>query len=180
MKLMRSALCCLLLSVPFGLHAQAQGGRNTLDSIRGFVQGFYDWYVPKSLNESAGPAWNLAVKIKNSVFSPQLAQALREDSAAQAKAEGEIVGLDFDPFLNSQDPGRHYRVGKITQQGESYWVDVHSVSSGKMSVKPSVVAEVVQKNGQRHFVDFHYSNGHHLLRVLKELKDSREKPAPQG
>ena len=180
MKLMRIAHCSLLLLLPLGFHAQAQGGQTAVDSARGFVQGFYDWYVPKTLNDSAGPAWNLAIKVKRSVFSPQLAQALKEDSAAQAKAEGEIVGLDFDPFLNSQDPGRHYRVGKITQKGESYWVDVHSVSPGKLSLKPSIVAEVVQKNGQWCFVDFHYLNGHDLLGVLKELKESRAKPAPQG
>lgn len=151
-----------------------------MDSVRRFVQEFYDWYVPKTLNDNSSPAWNFAINIKRSVFSPQLAQALQDDSAAQAKADGEVVGLDFDPFLNSQDPGLHYKVGMITQKGKSYWVDVHSVSAGKLSVKPRIVAEVVRKNGQWCLVDFHYSNGHNLLGVLKELKESRANPTPQS
>jgi hypothetical protein len=38
-------------------------------------------------------------------FSPELASKLKEDLAAQEKSPGEIVGLDFDPFLNAQDVG---------------------------------------------------------------------------
>lgn len=177
-KTVTVAYCSLLLSLPPLLHAQAQTGQPAVESIREFVQGFYDWYVPKALHDTAGPAWNLALKAKPSAFSPQLAQALQEDSAAQAKADGEIEGLDFDPFLDSQDPGRHYRVGRVIQKANSYWVDVHLVSSGKMHPKPSVIAEVAQKSGQWQFVDFHYSNGGHLLAVLKELKKSREKALP--
>ncbi|WP_159082166.1 hypothetical protein [Rhodanobacter thiooxydans] len=127
------------------------------------------------------PAWSLALKARGSVFSHQLAKALEEDSAAQTRAEGEIVGLDFDPFLNSQDPGQHYKVGRITQKGDSYWVDIHDASSsGWLHEKPGVIAEVVRKNGQWHFVNFHYSNGRDLLDALKELKASRGKPSSQA
>jgi len=178
MKFIKVAFYCLVLALPYSTHAQAKSGQATLESLHGFVQNFYDWYVPNALSDSADSAWNLALKVKGSVFSHQLARALREDSAAQAEAEGEIVGLDFDPFLNSQDPGEHYKVGRITQKDDSYWVDIHSVSSsGRVYEKPSVVAEVVRKNGQWHFVNFHYSSGNDLLGVLKELKESREKPS---
>jgi hypothetical protein len=164
----------LLLVLPYSLQAQAQGSKEVPQSLRGFVQGFYDWYVPKALSDDSNPAWNVALKTRGRCFSSELALKLREDSAAQAKAEGEIVGLDFDPFLGSQDPGKHYEVSKIAQKDESYWVDIHSVSSGKRQEKPSVIAEVVQKNGQWLFVNFHYPDGRDLLGILKSLRESRE------
>ena len=39
-----------------------------------------------------------------------------------------------------------------------------------------VTAEVTGKNGQWHFVNFVYPDGHNLLGVLKALKDERDKP----
>jgi len=178
MTLIRFSFWCFLTLLPVGLAAQVHGSRMTQESVRGFVQAFYDWYVPKALSDGTGPAWNLAIKSKASLFDPQLARALKEDLEAQSRAEGEIVGLDFDPFLDTQDPAGHYKLGKITLKGGSYWVDVHRVSSGKMSVQPCVVAQVVQKEGRWYFVDFHYSSGRDLLVILKELKESREKPSP--
>ena len=180
MRHSRIAVCCLLfLVLPCLLRAQAKSGREVPESLRGFVQGFYDWYVPKALGENVGPAWNLALKAKSSAFSSQLVRALREDSAAQAKAEGEIVGLDFDPFLNSQDPSNRYQVGKITPKGETYQVEIYGVGSGSKHEKPDVIAEVAQKNGQWFFVNFDYPEGRNLLAVLKSLRESRQKP-PKG
>ena len=157
----------------YSSRAQVKSGQEVTESLRGFVQDFYDWYVPKALSDNVGPAWNLALQTKSSAFSLQLVQSLREDSAAQTKAKKQIVGLDFDPFLNSQDPGEHYEVGKIRQQGESYWVDIHSVWSGKKEKNPSVVAELIPKNGSWIFVNFHYQEGGDLLAILKKLRESR-------
>jgi hypothetical protein len=169
-----------VLTLAHSLHAQAKNDQHVQESLRVFVQSFYDWYAPKALGSNSGPAWNNALRTKEGYFSPGLALKLRNDADAQAKAEGEIVGLDFDPFLNGQDPGEHYEVGKIVQRGESYWVDIHSVSSGKMSEKPTVIAEVVQRNDQWRFVNFHYLNGRDLLGVLKALKENREQPPSKG
>src|SRR5207253_10846874 len=83
------------------------------------VQGFYDWYAPKAVSTTVGFACDLAIAYRSSDFSPQLVQELREDSAAQANVEGVIAGLDFDPFLDSQDPGERYEVGTIAQKGSS-------------------------------------------------------------
>jgi hypothetical protein len=177
MKIIKLLFCCFLLALPFSLKAQSGSEANAPDSIKKFVQGFYDWYVPKALSSRSTSAWSTAVKEKGSCFSPELGRKLREDSAAQAKAEGEIVGLDFDPFLNSQDPGRHYSVGKVVPKGSSYLVEVHRVVSGKPEEKLTATAEVTGKNGQWYFVNFIYSNGHNLLGVLKALKDDRNKPA---
>lgn len=176
MKSLRAIFYCLLLAMPLSLLARTSGDRDTPEVLRKFVQSFYDWYVPKALGRNSGPAWNIALKARVSDFSPELALRLREDSEAQAKAEGEIAGLDFDPFLNSQDPRNRYKVGRITNRGENYWVDIYCVLSGKASEKPIVIAEVSRRNGQLRFVDFRYPNGQDLLGVLRSLRESREKP----
>jgi hypothetical protein len=181
MRFMRFALCCLLVALPYTLQANVKSSQEAqTESLRGFVQEFYDWYVPKALSDNSGPAWIIALKTKRHWFSSALASNLREDADAQAKAEGEIVGLDFDPFLNSQDPGNHYEVGKITQKGQKYLVDIYIVSSGKRREKPAVIAEVAQQNGQWLFVNFHYPDNRDLLGVLKLLRESHEKPPSQG
>jgi hypothetical protein len=177
MKIINLLFCCLLFALPFSVKAQSESEANASDSVRKFVQGFYDWYVPKALNGNSAPAWSTAVKEKGSYFSPELGRKLREDSEAQAKDEGEIVGLDFDPFLNGQDPGRRYGVGKVVPKGSSYLVEVHRVVSGKPEEKPTAAAEVAGKNGQWYFVNFLYPDGHDLLGILKALKDDRDKPA---
>jgi hypothetical protein len=177
MKFSKFIVCCFLfLALPYALNAQAKDAQKTPASLRGFVQGFYDWYVPKALGDNAGPAWDLVLRSRSSDLSPQLVQALREDLTAQAKAKGEIVGLDFDPFLNSQDPGERYEVGTITPKDGGYRVEIHGVWSGKKHEKTDVVAVVVQKNGRWLFVNFDYPEGRDLLAVLKSLRESRQKP----
>ena len=177
MKIIKLMFCCLLLALPFSVKAQSGSETNASDSVKKFVQGFYDWYVPKALSSRSAPAWSAAIKEKGSCLSPVLGRKLREDSEAQAKAEGEIVGLDFDPFLNGQDPGRHYSVGNVVPKGESYLVEVHHVIAGKPEEKTTLTAEVTGKNGQWYFVNFIYPDGHNLLGVLKALKTDRDKPA---
>jgi hypothetical protein len=177
MKIITLLFCCFLLTLPFSVQAQSGNGVNASDSVKVFVQGFYDWYVPKALSSHSTTAWSTAVKEKGSCFSPELGRKLREDSEAQAKDEGEIVGLDFDPFLNSQDPGRRYSVGKVVPKGDSYLVEVHRIIPGKPEAKLTATAEVTGKNGQWHLVNFIYPGGHNLLGVLKALKDDRDKPA---
>lgn len=163
----------LAISCPL---AQGTSPQDVQKSCRDFVQGFYDWYVPKALRETKVPASDLAVEYKGSVFSPELLQALREDSDVRAKAAaGQIVSLDFDPFLYSQDPSERYVAGGITVKGDRYWVEVYSVSSGKKSPKPVVVPELTLKAGRWIFVNFHYGNSkdsgfENLVSLLKNLR----------
>jgi hypothetical protein len=143
-------------------------------SCRDFVQGFYDWYVPKALKVNVRPA-NLVLKYKSSAFSPELVRALQEDSEAQAKSPHQLVGLDFDPFLNSQDPSQRYVVGNVTVKGDRYWVEVYSITLGKRSPKPDVVPELMLKDGQWIFMNFHYgkserSADENLVSTLKALR----------
>lgn len=167
--------CSLVLISPSPLRAQDNNNQAAVESLRGFVQNFYDWYVPKALKAKApGPAWAIAVKDKKSAFTPQLSQALKDDSDAQDKSPGEIVGLDFDPFLNSQDPAHHYQVGDVVLKGETYWINIHRVSGAKKRVKPDIVAELMYKDGNCMFVNFHYKDGGNLVTILNALRAERK------
>ncbi|MFZ0820466.1 MAG: carboxypeptidase regulatory-like domain-containing protein [Candidatus Acidiferrales bacterium] len=155
--------------------AQAQNPQEAPASLANFVQEFYDWYVPIALRDNAKPSMEIALKEKPAAFGPELFRALKEDSEAQAKAR-EIVGLDFDPFLNSQDPDESYVVAKITQMKCSYWVGVHSLSSGKKSDEPVVFAEIEQKGEGWQFINFHYPDDGDLLSILKTLRKAAGLP----
>lgn len=176
MKLLKLVVCALLLAFPCSPQAYATGGQGQ-ESLRNFVQGFYDWYVPKALSNNSGPAWNVALKAKGGYFSRELDLRLQEDSDAQAKSDGDIVGLDFDPFLNSQDPEGGYRVGVIKQKRGGYWVNIDDNLPGEKGGKVVVVAELAYKDGQWQFVNFHYPNGYDLLSVLKALRENRGGPS---
>ena len=134
---------------------------------RGFVTDFYKWYTPKTLRENATAAWNLAIKYKSSIFSRELAQLLREDSAAQAKCN-ELIGLDFDPFLATQDSAEHYQVGAVIRRSNAYRAEIYRLDGGKRSKKPDVIAEFMQKDGHWFFINFHYPDGGDLLTMLRE------------
>jgi hypothetical protein len=129
MTIAMAIACWTLLFLPATscAFAQGTGPQNVQKSCRDFAQGFYDRYVPKALKESEVPAPDLALRYKTHALSSELLRQLREDSASQAKAVGEIVGLDFDPFLNSQDPGERYVTGKVTTKGDRCWVEVYGI-----------------------------------------------------
>ncbi len=169
-----STLC--LVVAQFGFNpAYAQAPANQQSSCRQYVQGFYNWYQKQTGDPSAK-----ALQNKHYSFSPELANKLREDRAASAKSPDEIVGLDFDPFLNSQELAQRYEVGKISQKGGHYLAEVYGIMNGKKSAKPDVVPELVSKSGAWQFVNFHYAETgdpkqENLLSVLKALADERKK-----
>ena len=168
----------ILLATPITTPGQTKSNSEAAQSCRQFAQGFYDWYVPNALKKSESSAWDLALKGKNSVFSPDLVRALQEDSRAQEKAGGDIVGLDFDPFLNTQDPRQKYVLGDVTVNDDSCRVPVHGESTGKRIPKPDVTAELRRENGKWLFVNFHYgksqwSADENLVDILKKLREDR-------
>ena len=143
-------------------------------SCRTFVQGFYDWYT------AHGTVFERVLKLKQNVFSSDLKQALLADIEAQRKTHDDIVGLDFDPFVNGQDPAPHYRVGKVTMQEGACLAEIHSVPPTDKSSKPVATAELHQEAGAWKFANFHYGNengpeNENLISVLRQLKRDREK-----
>jgi len=173
MKLARVPIYYLLLLV---LHASPVQANDTslAASSREFVRKFYESYVPKALAGHAGPAWQFAVDNMSASFDSGLLEALKDDLAAQAQSTGDdIVGLDFDPFLNTQDPAERYEVGSARQEGTKYLVDVYPVMSGKRSEEPGVVPELVYENGHWLFVNFRYPGADDLLTILRLMKASR-------
>jgi hypothetical protein len=179
-----SCWCWLLLLILLcSLQAQKTGNREGPETPGGFVQEFYAWYVPRTLSDNPVPAYEFTLKHRSSAFTPGLFRALKEDFDAQAKVSDEIVGLDFDPFLNTQDPCERYEMGKITRKENAYWVEVYGVCSGKRSEKPDVVPEVVRISGHWLFANFHYErqakqypDSEDLLGILKLLREDRQTP----
>lgn len=151
------------------------------------VQEFYDWYLSHLMREAPTPAMTRELNARTRNFSAELRGHLAEDSAAAAKSPDEIVGLDFDPFVNSQDPAPRYVARKTYRAGKGYWVEVHGVIEGKVSEVPDVIPELVLSRGHWMFVNFHYpaqgADGvrSDLLGVLKLLREDRGKSArPHG
>jgi hypothetical protein len=91
--------------------ADASGSR-----ARAFVQGFYDWYVQPDAERSV----EVVLKTKSDVLAPDLSQALQADLEASAKEPEEVVGLDFDPFLNAQEQAYRYQVGEAVERAGRY------------------------------------------------------------
>jgi hypothetical protein len=105
---------------------------------------------------------------------------LKEDLTASKKSREEIVGLDFDPFLNAQDIAERYLVGQITPKGDHYLVEVFGIWGGQKKSNPDVVPELAFENGQWIFMNFHYGKtdipvNENLLSVLQILKKDRSK-----
>ena len=146
-----------------------------------FVKKFYDWYVPIALNRNLKEdSSNVAIAKRGALFDPPLLKALKEDVEAARKTPDDIVGLDFDPFLNSQDPDDKYVVGEVSEKDGLYLVNVYGIRKGKKrEAKPNVVAEVKPAKNSFVFTNFLYGDDGDLVAVLKQLADDRAHPAPE-
>ena len=173
-----TALVAILSAQPVSCHNTSE--QETQESCQRFVQAFYDWYLSKEavLGNSATPSMDAVLKRKANVLSPELYRRLKKDRAAQENCPGYICGLDFDPFLYSQDPSAHFKALSVTHKGSGYWVEVYGIESGKR--REHVIPELIQQNGHWIFVNFHYgknkwTDDSNLLRILKDLQGGRQK-----
>ena len=142
-----------------------------------FVQDFYSWYEKLDASGKKKSMLEQALIAKPTNFSPALMSALRADIKAQSLNPGELVGLDFDPFLNAQDIAKPYEARKVTMKGTHYLVDVYGTWNGKKSAKPDVTPELSLSNGTWIFENFHYDQDKpstDLIGVLKSLRDERK------
>jgi hypothetical protein len=141
-------------------------------SVRKFVQSYYDWYIPVAANEKID-GQILAVVGSVDAFTPGLHHALQEDMVADRHSEL-LVGLDFDPFLNSQDPPSHYLAGKVAKKGKSWLVQVQIPSIQGSPAATMVTAQVEKMDYGWRFQNFLYPNGGNLLGILRDLKRERK------
>jgi len=152
------------------------------ENARVFVQKFYDWYIVLSatspnLRRGSEPDI-IALNQHSEYFDAKLRKAIIDDRLAQSKAN-EIVGLDYDPFLNAQDTGFGYQTGNVKQIENKFFIDIHSDNEKKsrkaiLVAKVAVIAEVVKVNGQWVFVNFIYPVNGKQYNLLDELKGLRE------
>lgn len=168
------------------LMAQTRAAAPPSEACGRFVQQFYDWYLAKGNELTKGQSHESALEVtlreKQSSFNPGLVKALQEDLSASKKSPDEIVGLDFDPFLNAQDTPERYVVGEVQPKGDHFWVEVFGLWEGKKNSKPDVVPELALENGKWIFTNFHYGKSdipvnENLVTILQELKKDRERPA---
>lgn len=140
------------------------------------VQEFYDWYAPLAeKNSGAKIVSELAIQEKPALFSKELVAALKKDDAAQKKSQ-EIVGLDFDPFLYSQDPAPNYVVRSLSVKNG---VCLARVGAGKSGKKALLLAELRYSENKWIFENFYNLKdekveGQSLLDLLGSLAFSRE------
>jgi hypothetical protein len=141
------------------------------------VKSFYQWYAPRALRDNPTPAWDSALKLKGPDFSTELVRLLKEDSDAQAACE-ELVGLDFDPILGSQEPAERYEIGRLIPKEQHYLMDIYAVRAGTQIEKPDVKCEVAEEKGHFVFVNFFYRDGGDLLKILKSPRPVCSVPRP--
>ena len=176
-----AALLTLVLSLALAraLGAQWLSLHEADESCKGFVQSYYDNYLPgywvrAHQRESDKPEERAETAI--SMLEPELERQLKEIFDAEAKS-GTIL-LDFDPVINAQERRDEYVIGAVSHKGDHFLVDVYGVSNGRESGQPDVVPELVFQVGKWTFVNFHYPNRTHpssdenLLNMLKKLRKS--------
>ena len=151
----------------------AAGPSPSQSAASDFVQRFYDWYTPLAHKSGQSPSWIVALSTHGAEFDPRLSRALRKDAEAQQRVPDDIVGLDFDPFLSSQDPKDKYAAGDPTENNGVYLVSVYGVRNGKRAAKPDVVAELKPAKGSFLFTNFRYGTDGDLVGTLKLLREQR-------
>ncbi len=145
------------------LQQPAQVSAPTADeqSCRAFVQKFYDWYWNDSLGNktTASHDYHETIELKPAALSPDLIRLIKRDNARQI-AVGGIANLDFDPFLNSQDPEGKYDVVRLSVKD--------GVCRSTLSQR-DIIAEVKKSGPDWVFSNFHYS-------FYSEVRRKKEAP----
>jgi len=141
-----------------------------------FARSFYDWYT------EAGQERNVEVVLllKKDVLTPELYEALKADAEVTSKAEGELVGLDFDPFLNAQEAAYAYELGEVVEQAGDFRIPIygHWGDQARPQKHHDLTAQVRCAADGCRFVNFHYPKSKLLLdrdlaSVLKALAKQR-------
>lgn len=147
----------IVLPLAFGLTgplavSNAQGSGAAEQSCRAFVQKFYDgyWnqYLPKLKDADFSlPGTDAVLRARPPVLSQELIDLIVKDEK-RSKETGDVGNLDFDPFLNSQDPQGRYLVTKV---------EVADTTCKATLSRAHTVAELKASGASWIFVNFHYS-----------------------
>ena len=152
-------------------------------SCRVFVQGFYDWYFDRlnrqNKGQSDGSSADDVVRLKPELLTARLRQMLKEDRDAASKNADEIVGLDFDPYINAQDWEGKYSVESAAVSGSTCRASVWGADAGKK--REMVDPELESNKGKWVFVNFHYpgspdARNENLIAMLAGLREDRKHP----
>jgi hypothetical protein len=159
-----AVICASLIVAPSGALAANPSASAVVTfaseaGARAFVQGFYDWYAGRMLAASRsksgkGFGFDDAIRQRPDSFSPELKRLLEEDIAASRKCPSEVVGLDWDPFLETQDTPGSYVVGKVEKTGQGFRMSIDDKKIPKGERNPVAQADVTFMGGHWTFVDF--------------------------
>ena len=164
------------LFVPLGCSSQQNADQEPVVLAKAFASEFYASYRAHSERErpSGIPAWAEVARDADSVLTSELAEALSTDYEEAQEFPDEIAGLDFDPFLASQDPCDTYRVERTLPGPTGFRVEVYGDCTDAERRTPNVIAEVIRVSGGFRFANFYYPGpGTDLLTVLRRLRDER-------
>jgi hypothetical protein len=141
-----------------------------------FARSFYDWYTEAGQDRNV----EVVLLLKKDVFTPELYEALKADAEVTSKAEGELVGLDFDPFLNAQEAAYTYELGEAVEQAGDFRIPIygHWGNQAQPQKHHDLTAQVRCAADGCRFVNFHYPKSKLLLdrdlaSVLKALAQQR-------
>jgi len=180
-NLIARAAFIVLIATSSLAFAQQQPPPSAGKTCEAFVKDFYDWYLRTDRAHSIWP-YDLVMKAKPPVLGAELLSGLRAVDAEAAKEQD--PGLDFEPILNTQDPGDTgdppYLVRDVKEDGKVCHADVYNQWNGK--TEKIVIPELRAENGRWIFTNFRYPNlpnqqGADLLSMIKRyLKPSKEAP----
>jgi hypothetical protein len=134
-RMLTLCVCCLQLLGSTAACGQRTPGGNAPDggtsgsaadsvAAREFVQGFYNRYVASRREKPDRGYWSV---LGSAALDGRLAAALREDSAFGGVNDAPREGLNFDPFLASNDPCPRYEVVAARRSEEGFRVKVNPV-----------------------------------------------------
>ena len=155
--LRRRVLWIVLFSVIGVMDAAAQSAPALDSSAKHVVQEFYDWYVPRAAKANGTNLIMSAARRRALPFDAELLRWLWIDSIAQTRApKGELDGLDWDPYLDSQDPCRRYRATGVSRRGTTYDVEVRGSGGCPPNDTVDVVVRLMPRPAGWTVVDFRY------------------------
>lgn len=159
----------LLISLVIIFTPLSSVAADDISSAENEVRSFYSWYVPFATTiGSNDPAFSKVIRLNPDILSSSLRQKLAADLARKMRSAGTIEGLDFDPFLGSQDPCPHYEVTGSKIVKSHYLVEVRPICAPG-APQANIIVSLVKTSGRFVIDNIIYGDGHTLRRALALL-----------